>query len=69
MEELERRIMEVLADKEKDFEEIARELGISGREMRTLRKALSDLIRKGKVTKEPDYDKRRFVFKINRNNV
>ena len=69
MEELERRIIEVLADKEKDFGEIARELGISGKEMRTLRKALSDLIRKGKVTKEPDYDRRRFVFKINKNNV
>ena len=44
------------------FSEIAAALSWTG-DRRPLRKALSDLVREGKVLREPDYQRKRMVFR------
>lgn len=47
------------------FEEIAERVGWSG-DRRLLRSLLAELVREGVVVREPDYERRRMVFRVNR---
>ncbi|MGC9209804.1 MAG: hypothetical protein ACP5FT_00815 [Acidilobus sp.] len=44
------------------FSEIVQALSWTG-DKRPLRKALGDLVREGKVLREPDYERKRMVFR------
>jgi predicted ArsR family transcriptional regulator len=62
--ELKEKILQKLKEGERTLDELAGELGLSGRDKWTLRRILSSLIKEGKIKKEPDYSKRRHVFKL-----
>ena len=69
MKELKRKITNVLTVEGNEFKEIAKKLGISGRDLVTLRRTLVELVKEGKVIKEPDYKKKRHIFRINKNKL
>lgn len=61
--ELKERVLSVLKyDRGLTFNEIAEALSWSG-DRRPLRKALGELVREGKVLREPDYQRKRMTFR------
>ncbi len=45
------------------FEELLAELGWSG-DLRVLRRVIAEMIREGVIVKEPDYSKRKMVYRV-----
>ncbi len=62
-EDLNKRIISVLREGPKTFEEIVEALGWRG-DRRELRRVLAEMVKSGVVVKEPDYERRRMVFKV-----
>ncbi len=62
-EDLKDRVLGVLREERGlTFSEIANALSWSG-DMRPLRRALGDLVREGRVLREPDYQRKRMTFR------
>lgn len=66
LEEVRARIVEILSRRgSATFEELLVELRWEG-DLRPLRRLLADMIREGVIRKEPDYAKRKMVYRIAR---
>jgi DNA-binding HxlR family transcriptional regulator len=65
-EDLRSRILSILSKRGSlSFEELLAELGWSG-DLRVLRRVLADMVREGIIVKEPDYSRRKIVYRIRR---
>jgi DNA-binding HxlR family transcriptional regulator len=65
-EDLRSRILSILSKRGSlSFEELLAELGWSG-DLRVLRRVLADMVREGIIVKEPDYSRRKVVYRIRR---
>lgn len=64
VEDLRRRILSILLEKGPlSFEELLASLEWKG-DLRPLRRIIADMVREGLITKEPDYVKKKMVYKI-----
>jgi len=58
------RILDILSKRgDLSFEELLAELGWSG-DLRVLRRVLAGMVREGVIVKEPDYSKRKMVYRL-----
>ncbi|MCE4611381.1 MAG: hypothetical protein F7B17_05360 [Desulfurococcales archaeon] len=62
-EDLEKRILEILREGPRTFEELVEALSWSG-DKRGLRRVLAEMVKSGIIVKEPDYERRKMVFKV-----
>ena len=63
-EDLKRRILEILSQRgPMSFEELLSNLKWEG-DLRPLRRLIADMVREGLILKEPDYTKRKMVYKV-----